>query len=81
MRSVGVTDRKEIIEQVDRDLRERKATKSDDAEVPVFLWTEHYLEEVSLGHLTKSERERVEDAMNTLRKYALRKWKRKVFHS
>ena len=81
MRSVGVTDRKEIIEQVDRDLRERKATKSDDAEVPVFLWTDHYLEEVSLGHLTKSERERVEDAMNTLRKYALRKWKRKVFHS
>jgi hypothetical protein len=38
----GTTDDK-MLEAVDREKRERKATKSDDAEVPVYLWEEHMI--------------------------------------
>ena len=59
----------ELHHEVSRESRERKATKSDDAEVPIYLWTEHYLESSLLGWNLEDKREKaiVEKAMETLK--------------
>jgi hypothetical protein len=40
-RPIGTQD---ILNEVAREKRERKATKSDDAEIPEYLWEEHLLQ-------------------------------------
>mmetsp|Transcript_18229 Transcript_18229/g.45121 ORF Transcript_18229/g.45121 Transcript_18229/m.45121 type:complete len:1319 (-) Transcript_18229:2184-6140(-) len=72
----------ETLNKVDRELRERKATKSDDAEVPVYLWTEHYMEESHPDFSwTEKDKPRIEKAMNVIRKLALQYWKKKLLRS
>ena len=71
-----------LLTEMARSKRERKATKSDDAQAPIYLWTEHYLEgstiEWNQGNL-EEERLRVQQAMETLRsKLFLWKWKRRL---
>eukprot|EP00978_Attheya_sp_CCMP212_P017666 scaffold47333_cov42-Attheya_sp.AAC.3 len=44
----GTTDDK-LLKAIDRKKRERKATKSDDAEVPVYLWEEHMINDGDFG--------------------------------
>ena len=34
-----------VAADVDREAREKKATKSDNAPVPKYLWTEHFMDE------------------------------------
>lgn len=70
----------QLLQQVDQDKRERKATKADDAVVPVFMWTKHYIEESNMAW-DFSDMPQIERAMNVMRKYLLRRWKRRIFHS
>ena len=51
---------------VSSESRDRVATKSDDAEVPVFLWTEQFIL-TSEGWYCISDAPKVEWAMNVLR--------------
>mmetsp|Transcript_18233 Transcript_18233/g.45137 ORF Transcript_18233/g.45137 Transcript_18233/m.45137 type:complete len:1296 (-) Transcript_18233:2196-6083(-) len=72
----------EILKEVDRDVRERKATKSDDAAVPEYLWTEHFIEESEVkSGWQESDKPAIEKGMAILRKYLLRRWKWKVLRS
>jgi len=79
---------KNVLDDIQREKRERKATKADDAEVPIYLWTEHYMEE-STYEWTEISRTRkltegqqrsvIEWAMETLRHYfAIRRWKKSL---
>lgn len=77
---VKATD-SDLLTEISREKRERKATKEDDAATPIFLWTEHYFEESTLDWKENDEEQRlkVEAAMETLReKLFLWKWKRKL---
>jgi hypothetical protein len=60
--------------------REKKAVKADDAEVPRYLWEEHYYE-TSTRQWADKDRPRVERAFDGFRLFALRWWKRKVTSS
>lgn len=73
-------EQERILQQVDQDKRERKATKSDDAKVPVYVWTRHYMEESDFIW-EESDMERLTRAMDTMRGYLVKRWKRKIFHS
>eukprot|EP00978_Attheya_sp_CCMP212_P017428 scaffold46399_cov52-Attheya_sp.AAC.1 len=42
-----------LFAEIDREKRERKATKSDDAEVPVYLWEEHLIDDGEFGWTTE----------------------------
>ena len=62
-----------------------KATKSDDAEVPVYLWNQRVLEGLdwirdTLRHTHELEKtlRKFEVAMRTMRKFLLRIWVNKV---
>jgi hypothetical protein len=59
---------------IDRTRREQKAAKADDAEVPKYLWLEHLIDD---GPTTWPDVRRalLPVAMDTCRKYLLRKWK------
>eukprot|EP00978_Attheya_sp_CCMP212_P040673 scaffold224742_cov45-Attheya_sp.AAC.1 len=41
-----------LLKAIDREKRERKATKADDAEVPVYLWEEHMINDGDFGRTT-----------------------------
>ena len=78
-KSEGTED---LLTDIARAKRERKATKSDDAEVPIYLWTEHYMEGSTIKWdkaTIEDEHRKVEGAMETLRsKLFIWKWKRRV---
>ena len=78
--SIGLVEVSSILDEVSKDKRERKATKADDAEVPISMWTDHYLEESTLKW-NSSDKSSIEKAMDTMRKYLLERWKRRVLNS
>jgi hypothetical protein len=65
------------LQQLTQDLRERKATKSDDAAVPLSLWEEHLINDGARAW-TKGERRKLGPACDALRKRFLLCWKKKV---
>mmetsp|Transcript_7983 Transcript_7983/g.19280 ORF Transcript_7983/g.19280 Transcript_7983/m.19280 type:complete len:1317 (-) Transcript_7983:1541-5491(-) len=81
----------QILEDIERNKREMKATKSDDADVPIYLWTEHYLEKskrrwiqaaVKNGISFEEQTKRVERALEVLRHHMfIRIWKRRLLRS
>jgi hypothetical protein len=46
---------RELLEQISRDLWERKATKADDADIPEYLWEEHLVDD-NAQHWTAKDR-------------------------
>eukprot|EP00978_Attheya_sp_CCMP212_P000239 scaffold463_cov46-Attheya_sp.AAC.3 len=75
----GTTDDK-LLEAIDREKRERKATKSDDAEVPVYLWEEYMINDGDFGRTT-ADLPRMRPLMGACRVPMLKWWKRKVTSS
>ena len=66
---------------VSSESRDRVATKSDDAEVPVFLWTEQFIN-TSEGRYSLKDAPRIEWAMDVLRhRMFILVWRRRVFRS
>jgi hypothetical protein len=61
-------------------MRERKATKSDDALVPMSLWEEHLIED-GTREWTSEERKQLPTACDSLRKRMLIWWKGRVLSS
>ena len=59
-----------------REDRNLKATKSDDAKIPTYLWDNRICQK--LGIQNEGKRLEVVDALNSIRKGALRYWKRRV---
>jgi hypothetical protein len=72
----GSTD----LEGLSKDLRERKATKSDDAPVPLSMWEEHLISD-GARRWTVRERRKLEPACDTLRTRMLIWWKGRVSSS
>jgi hypothetical protein len=70
----------EILEGIARENRERKATKSDDADVPVYLWEEHLIEDGIFGR-TLADLPSMRPMMDALRVLMMMKWKKKVTSS
>ena len=64
-------------DEIARENRDRKATKSDDAEVPEYLWLEH-LVQAGERRWTDEEIMKLLSAMHTVREGCLRWWKRRV---
>jgi hypothetical protein len=65
---------------ISRDIRERKATKSDDAAVPEYLWRESYVEASAFDWVWE-EFPRLDHAFTVVRKHSCRQWKRNVGRS
>ena len=73
---------------MDRDKRERKATKDDDADVPIYYWTQLYLEGSTLDWKALAQQssirqeeqcQRVELALEGRRhKLFIRVWKKAI---
>ena len=59
-----------------REDRNMKATKSDDAKIPTYLWDDRVCRLLSVGR--NDDRDRIVSALNSIRKGALRYWKRSV---
>jgi hypothetical protein len=72
----GSTD----LEGLSKDLRERKATKSDDAPVPLSMCEEHLISD-GAWRWTARERRKLEPACDTLRTRMLIGWKGRVSSS
>jgi hypothetical protein len=70
-------DTKDVLQEVAREKRERKATKADGAEVPEYLWEEHLLKD-SPTPCVLEERTRLRKAMNLMRRRMLAWWKGRV---
>jgi hypothetical protein len=68
---------RDILAEIDREKRERKATKSDNAEVPEYLWEEHLLADSPTPWVV-AERTKLRKAIRMLRTCMLRWWKNKV---
>ena len=64
--------------QINREHRERKATKSDTAPIPTYLWEEHLIEDAPTPW-TDKQKEGLARAMNLARDVGLRWWKRAVY--
>eukprot|EP00978_Attheya_sp_CCMP212_P006384 scaffold14451_cov47-Attheya_sp.AAC.1 len=69
-----------LFAEIDREKRERKATKSDDAEVPVYLWEEHLIDDGEFGWTTE-DLPRLRPLIEACKTMMLRWWKRKVTSS
>jgi hypothetical protein len=74
---LGAIPDDKMLDAIDREKRERKATKADDAEVPVALWEEHLINDGSFGR-TMADLPSMRPLMSACRFLMLRWWKRKV---
>jgi hypothetical protein len=77
------SDVKDHLEGITKDMRERKATKSDDAAVPMSLWEEHLVED-GTREWTAEEKKGLPRACDFFRKRMLYWWKGRVlstFHT
>ena len=74
------TEQDDVADQITQEARERVATKSDDAEVPTHLWTQHCIEESTHGWNTEQV-EVLPKLMDLLRPLAFRWWRHKLFRS
>jgi hypothetical protein len=70
------------LEEVTREAREWKATKSDDAEVPEYLWLEHLFDDapmaLGLDRWSKTKKEALPKVLSKLRLLSLIRWRRSV---
>jgi hypothetical protein len=64
-----VNDKKQELDAIAREARERKATKADDAEVPEYLWWEDHLlnDGPTPWYMSDEDRPKLRRAMNLLR--------------
>ena len=69
-----------MVERVTREARERMATKSDDARIPTELWLEHLMAEGAYPWKGMAW-DSVEVALNVLRRYLVRAWRKRVTKS
>ena len=69
-----------VVERVTREARERMATKSDDARIPTELWLEHLMSEGAYPWKGTAW-DSVEVALNVLRRYLVRAWRKRVTKS
>jgi hypothetical protein len=67
--------RREIFEEIDNTLREQKAVKADNAEVPEFLWFNHLVDD-GPSEWRLGQQERLAWAMEVTRARMLCWWKR-----
>eukprot|EP00978_Attheya_sp_CCMP212_P008743 scaffold20529_cov53-Attheya_sp.AAC.4 len=58
--------------------KEKKATKADDAEVPVDLWDDRIVHRVFGVNVSLARKEEITNGLNTIRKFALKFWRLKV---
>jgi hypothetical protein len=65
---------------MDRKKRERSAAKSDDAEVPEYLWFEHMFDDES-WHWDSTMKRQIEKMSEWFRCHMLRRWKRNILRS
>jgi hypothetical protein len=70
----------DILAGISKNLRERKATKSDDAPVPMSMWEEHLVEDGERVW-TQKERKKLTKACDLLRRRMLKWWKKRVHSS
>ena len=70
----------EILQDVDDEKRDRKATKSDDAAVPVHLWLERMCDGNKFGW-SKNTIERLPETLPIFQSFLLRIWKRRLTKS
>jgi hypothetical protein len=70
----------DILAGISKNLRERKATKSDDAPVPMSMWEEHLVEDGERVWNQK-ERKNLTKACDLLRRRMLKWWKKRVHSS
>ena len=66
-----------LLDDITREARERKATKADDAEVPVYLWFEHMFEDGDCAW-TMQQQEQIKAQADWMRGRMLSWWKMKV---
>ena len=65
-----------VAAEVDREAREKKATKNDKAPVPTYLWKEHLIDDDPSGiPWPQHSLDKLDWAMDVLRKQLFRKWK------
>ncbi len=74
------TGEKALVDEISRVEREKLATKSDDAEIPVYLWREHLVNDGPTPW-TEVQQTGLDAAMDMMRSVCLRWWKRKVQRS
>jgi hypothetical protein len=71
---------REVLNEIARKKRKRKAIKADDAVVPEFLWEEHLLQDCPTPWVVV-ERTRLQQGIVLLRTRMLKWWKRRVARS
>jgi hypothetical protein len=71
---------KELLHEIEREKRERKATEADDADVPEYLWEEHLLNDCPTPWILQ-ERTRLRGAIRLLRARMLKWWEQRVTRS
>jgi hypothetical protein len=69
----------ETLAHIEREARERKSTKFDDAEIPAYLWEEHLLQDgPTPWDATTTDIPKLKLGMAMLRRRMLRWWKQRV---
>jgi hypothetical protein len=74
----GSSGIKEVLHEITREKRERKATKADGADVPECLWEEHLLKDCPTPWVLEERTRLVRHGIKLLPKCMLTWWKRKV---
>jgi hypothetical protein len=74
------TGTQDILNKVAREKRERKATKSDNAEIPEYLWEEHLLQD-GVTPWVVTNRGKLRRAISLMRSRMLCWWKERVLAS
>jgi hypothetical protein len=64
-----------LLDKITQEHREQKAVKSDDADVPEYLWETHLLEDVQGVDWNEDSLRRVRKVTEWLREHMLRWWK------
>ena len=72
------TPRDQAAAEIEREAREKKATKSDKAPVPEYLWVEHMIADDPTGVPWKVDKPTLMRWMEWMRDKCLRKWKVKL---
>eukprot|EP00978_Attheya_sp_CCMP212_P022756 scaffold68366_cov53-Attheya_sp.AAC.1 len=63
---------------VEDDAKEKKATKSDDAAVPIELWNDRIVEKVFGIGVSEERKKTITKSLDSIRKFGLYFWRRKV---
>jgi hypothetical protein len=77
--SVSNLHERATLDHIEREARQRKATKSNDAEIPAYLWEEHLLQDgPTPWDTTTTDIPKLMLGMELMRRRMLKWWKQKV---